>query len=34
MKQEHPKLKPFTNLQFTTLNGNLFAPVVTAVVYM
>ncbi len=34
MNSEHPKLKPFIHLQFTTLNVNEVAPVVIAVVCM
>ncbi len=34
MNPEHPKFKPFIQLQFTTLNVNEVAPVVTAVVCM
>ncbi len=34
MNPEHPKLKPFIPLRFTTLNVNEVAPVITAVVCM
>ncbi len=34
MNPEHPELKPFIQLQFTTLNVKEVAPVVTAVVCM
>ncbi len=34
MNPEHPKFKPFIQLQFTTLHVNEVAPVITAVVCM
>ncbi len=34
MNPEHPKFKPFIHFQFTTLNVNEVAPVITAVVCM
>ncbi len=33
MNPEHPKIKPFIHLEFTTLNVNEVASVITSVVY-